>query len=351
MIYDHDIDKANEVASAAMEKLRALNIAMTPDNYELFYVYYASINPKLREELQGLLKSGDVLTPDILQALYRKYISEDRYQDNYKKAGDQIHSTIQDVSGLMQNVKSASDDYAQSLESVNEKLSSDAGPEEIQEIVKSVVEDTSRILDNNRQLQEQLEMSERAMDELKRDLDQIRKEAMTDGLTGLANRKMLDEEMQNMVDHACETGESFVFMLLDIDHFKAFNDNYGHQVGDQVLRLVAKTLVDGVKGQDLVGRYGGEEFVILLPNSSIKAGEIVGENLRKSVADKEVINRSTGDRLGQITLSAGVAQFMAGDTLEKLIERADGALYTAKNNGRNQVVASNSPAGIEQASA
>lgn len=348
MIYEHDIDKANEIASAALEKLHKLTIAPSPDNFEVWYVYYAHLNPNLREEIDEKIKSEGSLNDKAVRALYEKYISETRHQDLYKEAGDQIHSTIQDVSGLVTNVKLATDEYSETLEGVNKKLTEDADKEELQEIVKAVVADTTRMLDNNRKLQAQLERSSVAMAELKKDLDRVRQEAMTDGLTGLANRKMLDERMDQMVEYAVQSGLGFILMILDIDHFKAFNDNYGHQVGDQVLRLVARTLVDGVKGKDLVARYGGEEFVVLLPDTNIQAGVAVADNLRKAVANKEVINRSTGERLGQITLSAGVAEYSKGDTVESLIERADSALYTAKHNGRNQVASAPNAAQAEK---
>jgi diguanylate cyclase len=192
-------------------------------------------------------------------------------------------------------------------------------------------------------LEEQLDYSAHVMEELQRDLENVRREALTDGLTGLANRKAFDMEIKRISGEALESGKAYTLLMLDIDHFKSFNDNYGHQIGDQVLRLVARTLTDGVKGRDVAARYGGEEFVIILPETPIDAGVAVGNSLRKAVATKDVINRNSGEKLGRITMSVGVAEYYPGESIADLIERADAALYTAKHNGRNQVAAAPTP--------
>lgn len=148
-----------------------------------------------------------------------------------------------------------------------------------------------------------------------------------------------------MIVESRQTNAAFTLLMVDIDHFKSFNDNFGHQVGDQVLRLVGRTLVEGIKGRDFAARYGGEEFAIILPESNVTAGMAVGNSLRKSIATKDVINRSTGEKMGRITMSVGVAEYVVGESPEDMIERADGALYTAKHNGRNQVAAAPPPTG------
>ncbi len=202
--------------------------------------------------------------------------------------------------------------------------------------------DTREMLAQNEYLEGELTKSTEAMKELKRNLEIVRKEAYTDSLTGLANRKAFETEIIRIAQESDETQGVFSLLLMDIDHFKSFNDNFGHQVGDQVLKLVSKTLIEGVKGRDLASRYGGEEFAILLPETAMKEAIMVAEQLRKAVETKEVINRNTGESMGRITISGGVAEYVNGEDIEDLIGRADYALYTAKHNGRNQVASSKS---------
>jgi diguanylate cyclase len=212
-------------------------------------------------------------------------------------------------------------------------------PDEIRQVLQVASSKTKKMLQQNQMLEDQLAKSTQLMEDLKRDLEYVRREAMTDGLTGLANRKSFDTEMDRILTESRENKRIFTLLMVDIDHFKSFNDNFGHQVGDQVLRLVARTLKDGLKGRDFAARYGGEEFAIILPETDLASGVTVGNSLRKAVATKDVINRNTGEILGRITMSVGVAEFSGDLTMEDMIERADNALYTAKHNGRNQVAA------------
>ena len=199
------------------------------------------------------------------------------------------------------------------------------------------------MLQYNDALEERLSQSSMMMGELKRDMERIRRQAITDGLTGLANRTAFDEQIGRITREAKRNSEVFSIIMIDIDHFKAFNDDYGHQIGDQVLRLVAMSLINGVKGQDMAARYGGEEFVLILPDTNENAAAAVAENLRKAIEKKEVLNRATGDSLGQITVSLGVAQYYGDTNADELISRADKALYASKNKGRNQVTVAQSP--------
>ena len=127
-------------------------------------------------------------------------------------------------------------------------------------------------------------------------------------------------------------------MLIDIDHFKRFNDEFGHGVGDQVLRLMARVLRERVREIDLPARYGGEELIVVLPSADLAAGTVVAERIRRCIAECHMTRRSTGEALPGITVSIGVAQFQGGESMADLIDRCDRALYLAKKTGRNRVV-------------
>jgi diguanylate cyclase len=144
--------------------------------------------------------------------------------------------------------------------------------------------------------------------------------------------------LEKAIAEALETNEAMSLMLTDIDHFKTFNDNFGHLTGDQVLRLLAMSVKHNVKGEDTTARYGGEEFAVILPNTILRAAVTVAEHIRRAVMAKELMKRSTGEHLGRMTISIGVATLRKGDTGQSLIERADTCLYAAKRHGRNRVI-------------
>lgn len=343
MQYSHSIEKANTLASQALDRIKDLELPPTPEVYELWYVYYAEINAEVTRAIDILVANKQEISLERCRELHHRFLSDSKQNERVREAGDRIHETIKGVTGAVTNVKSATTQYTEALAEAKSKLTDDMSKEAMEKVLKNVMSDTENMMDQNKQLEEQLTKSSEVMQELRREMEMVRKEALTDGLTSLANRKAFDAEMERVIDQAKTNGSVFSLLMMDIDHFKSFNDNFGHQVGDQVLRLVAHTLTEGVKGRDMPARYGGEEFAIILPETPLQAALKVGEILRKAVAGKDIVNRSTGEKLGRITLSGGAAEFVNGESVEDLIARADAALYTAKHNGRNQIAAAPAP--------
>lgn len=173
----------------------------------------------------------------------------------------------------------------------------------------------------------------REMVETRELLDAYMSEARTDPLTGLANRRALNQELERRIAQLQRQEAPLSVLLIDVDHFKQFNDNHGHQAGDEMLCMVARTLRDTVRDMDLATRYGGEEFAIVLPGTDLDNAKCAAERIRRAVAQVEFTFR--GERLRD-TVSVGVAQATDGDDPQSLIHRADDALYAAKEGGRDR---------------
>jgi diguanylate cyclase len=217
-------------------------------------------------------------------------------------------------------------------------LSQQKDSTQIRPLVDGLITATKVMESHNRALEERLTASNAEVNQLKEKLETIQKEALTDPLTGLANRKCFDHALETAIAEATHSKQPLCLLMGDVDHFKKFNDTWGHLTGDQVLRLVSKCLKDSVKGRDTAARFGGEEFAVILPGTSIVNGRTVAEQIRHTVENKKIVKKSSGETLGSITLSMGVAVYDPGENSDHLIQRADACLYSAKRAGRNRVI-------------
>jgi diguanylate cyclase len=206
-------------------------------------------------------------------------------------------------------------------------------------VIERLIAGAKEMETSNRKLEARLSASREEIEQLQQNLEIVRTESLTDPLTTLANRKFFDAELDRTVAEAKTGYEPLALLMCDVDHFKAFNDRFGHLTGDQVLRLVAVSVKQIVRGEDIAARYGGGEFAIALPKTALRSAISVADQIRRAVMNKELMKRSSGERLGRVTISIGVALLRPTDTPQSLLDRADKCLYAAKHNGRNQVVA------------
>ncbi len=205
-------------------------------------------------------------------------------------------------------------------------------------ISDGILSETRSIISENNSLNQGMNHTISEINSLKKELEGLKKEATTDMLTGLLNRRGLDDAMAQALDRSAREVAPLSIILTDIDHFKQVNDTHGHLIGDNVLKMLSKLLKDHIKGKDIAARFGGEEFLLVLPNTRLKGPFTLAEQIRKSLQEMRWRTKNSGKPIAPITISLGVAEYRPGEPLDSRIQRADKALYFAKGNGRNQTI-------------
>jgi len=326
-----DKDRSEALARGTLSSMAARGIAPTPENYELWYAYASAENPDLKRTMDALLANGCKFDASALSILHQRYFrSHDRTQEAIADVSEKIGIEIDTVMHVLEKAAHDHAAYGEALSQASGELDGDLPIATVRSLVGRMAEATRAIEERSRALEEQLQVSSHEVAELRQNLESVRRESLTDPLTGIPNRKAFDGELQKSIERAAQFGEPVCLVMCDIDHFKVFNDTWGHQTGDQVLRLVANCISENVNG--------GEEFAIILPQTSLADAVNLADQIRGKVESKKLVKKSTGDILGAITISLGVAMFAPGETGVQLTGRADGCLYAAKRSGRNRVV-------------
>jgi diguanylate cyclase len=336
--YSEGLEQAKSYAARALELMEEHQIPATPRNFAVWYSYVNDKYPDLRKTLDVLISNKQPFTSQQNEEIYDKFFTHSEEGLALQDTSKQIEEQVSRVLGMMGDASGGVENFGQSLKDGLGAIADSKGLDGIREAIQSLAMETQKMQQSNSKLQEKLEASSQEIKSLRQNLEDVQREAMTDALTGIANRKMFDATLRKRAMEAMEDGGTLCLALTDIDFFKKFNDTYGHQTGDQVLKLVARIMQGNVKGNDLAARYGGEEFAVILPNTEIEDAKTVCEQIRAAVSSKRIRNRSTGEEMGNITLSIGIAQFQPGEPLSDFIHRADEGLYFAKGNGRNQTV-------------
>ena len=338
MTYTDDIGVAAEWSMKALGLMNRHGVPPLPQNYELWFRYVSGQNAGLNEAIDSVLKQGQKIDERISSDLHQRFVTHAALANATINAGDRLNLEVDNILKLVAEAAGDSSTLATSVRKASAELSNTSTANDVRRVVEVIVAATRHMETRSKELEHRLNETKTELSSLQSNLSKALNEARTDGLTGVANRKAFDESLAQAIAQAAADGSPLCLVIGDIDHFKQFNDTWGHRTGDQVLRLVASCLKAGARETDTVARYGGEEFALVLPGMTTESAEILANSIRETVQSRELVKRSTGETLGRVTMSLGIAILRPGEDAAALIERADACLYAAKRGGRNRVV-------------
>ncbi len=321
-----------------VDEMGRQELAVSPQHYEVWLSYLTNSSPDLRAAVDKLLATGKRVTAADMEDLYERFFSTTHLSTQVMETGSRIAHEIADALDALQKAGATTERYGATLNVAADSLSSTAlDGDALKRLITVLASATTEMSKQNSSLSGKLAQSSAEMEKLRASLRQARAEALTDALTGIANRKLFDETLRLRKEEADQEKTELSLLLCDIDHFKSFNDTWGHQTGDQVIRFVASALAKFALPDHLVARYGGEEFAVIMPRTPLKEAGRIADQIRSAIEAKRLVRRSTNETIGAVTVSFGGSIYSPGDTPAHMIARADECLYMSKRSGRNRV--------------
>ena len=332
-VYPETREKNSEYLRQSLPLMMQNNVPPHPINYAIWYDYVAGTNKKLNEAVDLLIAAKKPFDAITSFNLYKKHICNASLE-SFEKINLALLNLIKETTSTVETSCSKATEASSKFKNKSIALAQLDSISTIKVFLEDIVSDTNHLAENNKALKNQLERTNQELDQLRAELSIVREAAETDALTGLLNRRAFDKALSALLGKQ----ERLCLAILDLDHFKRVNDTYGHQIGDNVLRFSASLLKQHAGEKHYAARYGGEEMVVIMPEIALPQALELAENFRSALAESRLQRKGSSEPIGQITVSIGVASYRVGDSIESLIERADLALYRAKENGRNIVV-------------
>lgn len=327
-----------DIARQAVSFMADHGIAPTPENFELWTLYLDGVDEGLGKAVQQHLNSGYLIDDTFSETLYGQFLDRGNAAAFATEAESTASNTLNRIKEVLSKARLDRREYAASLGNGVQNLERSSDIKRIRSAIFDLIHANQKIERRSAHLEHELQATLSRIAGLNTNLERLKAETRVDTLSGLANRTHFGESLARLVGKSdgCQP-RSLSVVMAEIDHFKALNDTWGHQVGDQVIRFVASVLKAEAGSDYVVCRYGGKEFAIIIPNVSSGEPGLYAETVRRKVCAKRLTRRSTKEKLSAITISLGVASHRNDESVEALVTRADANLCLSRRGGRNQV--------------
>lgn len=324
-------------ARRASEAMALHGVVPHPRNYALWYAYCAGKLLPLVRAVDAAIAAGQPFTEARCASFYARFVAEPEADPGIEAASESVRQSVLRAMEYVGSAHRAASDYGRTIEAAADRLE-DPNSEEVALVLTRAAAETRRFVDVNRSLERNLAASEREISQLREHLEALRRAGRADPVTGLAARRVYDIALKEHVVLAAHDRRPLAVIVMDVDGFAEFRASYGQVMADQVLRLIGRTILENVKGQDTVSRHGDQSFAAILPETGLAQAEATAESIRAAIAARSIVNRRTRATLGQVTLSLGIAELRNGETHADLMRRAAEALHAAKVGGANRAV-------------
>jgi diguanylate cyclase len=335
--YPESIEESGNYLRMTLKNISKYKLPYNPISYLLWYEYATGRNEQLNKDIGTFVEKNTPITMDAIEGLFKNHIADHQVVLAEKKA-QKFQSILVEMTQHFSRSGNEIGAQGNVLEACAMELSQSPSLEQITDITERIILETKQIVESCKTLKGRLDSTVSEITTLSKEIEDVKQAAKTDMLTGLLNRRGFHRAMSQLLDNRRTTREPLSVIMLDIDHFKRVNDTYGHLVGDNVLKALSKLLKDSIKGKDIAARFGGEEFILALPQTIIDGAHTVAEQIRTNLQRMKWKIKDSGKSIGPISLSLGVALYRDKESVDTVIKRADDALYHAKNTGRNRTV-------------
>ena len=335
--YPEPVEESSKYLRMTLQNISRYKLPYNPFSYLLWYEYATGRNQHLINDIESLLTQEGAIDEEIITRLFKKHIADPNFMMAQEKA-DGFQTILSEIISHLGTSQGDMDGHHDHFKAISQKLNQAASIEDIQQITRHLMSETKAMAEESKALSAKIQQSLTEIETLRKELKTAQQKANTDMLTRLFNRHGFDQAIGQALRSVRASGQPLSIIILDIDFFKRINDTYGHLVGDNVLKMLGRLIRESVKGRDIPARFGGEEFIIALPKTDIQNALSLAEQIRKALALKNMRIKESGESIGQVTLSAGIAAYRPGELIDQTIKRADDALYQAKETGRNKSV-------------